>query len=238
LTVRWPRHRKEIERIWRETYERTPYRELPWFSPRPYYWLRECVAKGAFRGGGRIVDIGCGAGTNSIFLARSGFKVEGVDLAPGAVESARQRAAHAGVTAHFHACDALDMPFRTASMDGAIDVGCFHTVPPPLRRAFAEELFRVLRPGGRYALSWIGAEYTGSFGPPFRPTLKDVSTTFEPGFIFLETRYQAGGRGHWPHYTALLERRKLRPPSRAPPARRSRRGASGGRSQGKPASSR
>ena len=67
---------------WQRTYEKSSYRDLPWFSPRPYGWVRENVVAGVFRPRSRILDLGCGAGTNSLFLARSRFRVSGIDLAP------------------------------------------------------------------------------------------------------------------------------------------------------------
>jgi SAM-dependent methyltransferase len=205
-----------VRRMWEKTYEQTPYRDLPWFSPRPYYWVERAVRERWIRPGSRVLDVGCGAGTNSIFLARAGFRVAGVDLAPKAVAVARGRAARAGLQIDFRVADALRLPFPATSFGGAVDVGCFHTFDPPVRPAFAWELGRVLRPGARYALSWIGREHAASFGPPHRPGLDEVTHALEERFLFLRCEFHPGGRRAGPpHYTALLERRKRpRPPSR------------------------
>ena len=40
----------------------------------------------------RALELGCGTGTNSVWLAQQGFEVTGIDLAPLAVEQAEQRA--------------------------------------------------------------------------------------------------------------------------------------------------
>jgi len=54
---------------------------------------------------GTALDLGCGAGQNSIWLARRGWRVHGVDIAGGAIERAVATAAHDGVTATFERAD-------------------------------------------------------------------------------------------------------------------------------------
>jgi SAM-dependent methyltransferase len=207
MTERRPRVPTSEAAAWKRTYERTPYRDLPWFSSRPYGWVRENVVAGAFRPGSRILDLGCGAGTNSLFLARSRFRVSGIDLAPGAIEAARSRAARAGLRADFRVGDALRLPFTDGAFAGAIDVGCFHTLPLRLRTAYAAELARVLRPGGTYLLSWVAREYQEPMGPPHRPSLEEVTRALESRFVFHRTEFSLGWRARLPAYHARLERR-------------------------------
>jgi SAM-dependent methyltransferase len=206
---------KEDREAWRRTYERTAYRELPWFSPRPYSWLREGVASGWLPRRSRVLDIGCGAGTNSIFLRRSGFRVSGIDLAPGAIAAARKRAERSGLSIDFRVADALQLPYPDGVFGGLVDVGCFHTIPVRLRRAYSRELARVLRPGGRYLLSWVAREHTAERGPPHRPSLAEVTAAFESDFLFLRTEYESTRRSGFRAYRALLERRSApQPPPR------------------------
>ncbi|MFY9717427.1 MAG: class I SAM-dependent methyltransferase [Thermoplasmata archaeon] len=197
---------------WQRTYEKSSYRDLPWFSPRPYGWVRENVVAGVFRPRSRILDLGCGAGTNSLFLARSRFRVSGIDLAPGAIEAARARASRAGLRVDFRVGDALRLPYADRTFGGAIDVGCFHTLPLRLRSAYATELARVLRPGGAYLLSWVAREYQESMGPPHRPSLEEVALSLESRFLFHRTEYSVGWRGRLPAYHARLERRSTPQP--------------------------
>ncbi len=200
---------------WGKTYERTPYRDLPWFSPRPYGWLRRAVAERWFRVGTRVLDVGCGAGTNSLFLARAGYRVSGVDLAPLAIEAARRRAHRLGLRVDFRAEDALRMPYRERTFGALVDVGCFHTLPIPLRTAYSRELGRVLRPRGSYLLSWVARETVQKLGPPHRPSLEEAAAAFEEEFVFRKTEYEARSGGGFAVYHALLERRSSpRPPPR------------------------
>jgi 2-polyprenyl-3-methyl-5-hydroxy-6-metoxy-1,4-benzoquinol methylase len=57
---------------------------------------------------GRALDLGCGTGTDSIYLAQHGWDVTGVDMVPEALAIARRRAAAAGVKAHFVLGDVTD----------------------------------------------------------------------------------------------------------------------------------
>jgi len=207
-------------REWAARYAATPYRDLPWFSPQPYPWVAEAVKGGLWRSGTRLLDVGCGAGTNALFLARSGFRVAGIDVADGAIAAARVRAKSAGLAVDFRVGDALRLPFADAYFGGAIDIGCFHTLPARLRTAYSRELARVLRPRRAFALSWVAREFRGERGPPHRLSLHEVTDAFEEEFLFERTEYRASSTGRPTHgapsvYCAVLGRRSFpRPPPR------------------------
>ncbi len=173
------------------------------------------VEEGWFRPGTRVLDVGCGAGTNLLHLARSGLRASGIDLAEGAIEAARERARRQGLDVDARVADVLRLPYEDGTFGGAIDIGCFHTLPPALRRAYARELHRVLRPGATHALSWIGREAAELRGPPHRPSLEEVTAALEDEFLFLRTEFDDRRPGRLSAYHAILERRKRpRPPRR------------------------
>ncbi len=192
---------------WRRTYASTHCRKLPWFSSTPYPWVRQAVEEGWLRRASPVLDLGCGAGTNALFLAHSGFRTSGIDLAPAAIEAAKARAAHRGLSIDFRVGDALRLPFRPGEFAGLVDVGCFHTIPIDLRRAYSSEIARVARPGARYVLAWVARESSQPFGPPHRPSLEEAAAAFEEEFLFLRTQFSAARRGPFAEYRALLERR-------------------------------
>jgi len=71
----------------------------PWdIGPRPE--LVDLVHTGRLSPG-RAIDLGCGTGSNAVFLAERGFDVTGIDFAPAAIAKARRRAVKAGVAVRF-----------------------------------------------------------------------------------------------------------------------------------------
>jgi SAM-dependent methyltransferase len=219
--VRSSRHgtpRLEKDR-WRDTYERTPYQSLPWFDEGPSPHVELAVREKVLSPPSSVLDIGCGAGSNVLFLARSGFVAHGIDLAPGAVATARQRAQEEGLTVHVQEGDALTLPFPDRTLDGAVDNGCFHTIAVSRRPRYAREVARVLRPGGAFLLGWIGRETTTPEGPPHRPSLMEVTTSLEPHFVFLRTWISeqplsepGSSENPWTMYYSFLRRRKGKQP--------------------------
>ena len=102
---------------------------------------------------GRALDLGCGYGRASIFLARLGWQVDGVDFVPQAIAEARRRAEKAGVTVNFHVGDVTRLDFLTPGYTFALDVGCAHNLAAAELAAYAAEVRRLLAPGGYYMLT-------------------------------------------------------------------------------------
>src|ERR1700686_3159579 len=218
MSKRGPRLSEKNRAEWRSTYAKTPYQDLPWFSPKPYPWVEQSVRELWWRPGTRLLDVGCGAGTNSLFLARSGFEVSGVDVAEGAIHAARARAVKANPEVGFRVGDVLDPPYPDGFVGGAIGIGCFPALPIRMRKAYGKELARVLRPKRSFVLSWVAREHRTPLGPPHRPSVEEVAAALEDDFLFrrVEFRPSASGRqvkGGLPVYCALLGRRSFpRPP--------------------------
>jgi SAM-dependent methyltransferase len=173
-------------RSFENRYSTRTSRETPWSSPRPSSQVVRAIAEHRFKQGSRLIDVGCGSGTNAIFLAKNGFRVSAVDVSKSAVEVARRRVERAGVSVDLRVADALDLPFLTRAFDGGVDMGCFHTIPPRKRAEYGREVGRVLKPGACYLLSWSAPE------SPVRhdalpwltwPTLSAVASAFEPTFM-------------------------------------------------------
>jgi SAM-dependent methyltransferase len=201
---------------WRAVYEKTPYDELPWFDPGPSASVKLAVASGLFPRKAAVLDVGCGAGSNVLFLAEHGYRSYGIDLSPGAVAAARARAERAHLSVEIEEGDALDLPFADGHLDGVVDHGCFHALPILRRKDYAEQVYRVLRPAGHFVLAWVAREHTGDFGPPHRPSLNEVTGVFEPRFQFLKTGFQPPSEETGPaSYFAFLARRSVaQPPPR------------------------
>ena len=114
--------------------------------------LNDAVASGLVRRGQTALDIGCGAGSEAVFLASEGIAVIGVDASPVALEIARRRSEEANVIVDWRQGDAVHLPVRDNAVDFALDRGCFHIISRRRRRRYAREVARVLRPGGALLL--------------------------------------------------------------------------------------
>ncbi len=104
---------------------------------------------------GPALDLGCGTGTNVIYLARQGRRAIGIDFVPQAIAQARQKAQQAGVqeNVQFLVADVtrlaeLDLP----QCSFALDMGCFHGLGEDGQRRYVEALAGQLLPGGRVML--------------------------------------------------------------------------------------
>ena len=119
---------------------------------------RESLALLDLQHGERVLDAGCGHGWTTAEIARRGAQVLGIDLLPDSIAEA-ERLYGDTPGAHFAAIDATSLPEEAGGFaleDGSVDrIHCleaaFHFGPEG-RRAFLEEAWRVLRPGGRLVL--------------------------------------------------------------------------------------
>ncbi|WP_129673967.1 cyclopropane-fatty-acyl-phospholipid synthase family protein [Candidatus Chloroploca sp. Khr17] len=126
-------------------------RNLPWDLPLP---PPEIVTLAATLPPGRALDLGCGVGRTCIYLAAAGWEVDGVDFVPEAITLATERVAQAGVSERVRLFQAsvTAMPFLSGPYDLAIDIGCMHALTGDDLRAYADEVARLVSPGGRYVL--------------------------------------------------------------------------------------
>jgi len=98
---------------------------------------------------GRLLELGCGAGNISLWLAERGYDVCGVDVSPTAIEWAHENARLASSTVHFTVGDVCDLKdFDEASFDFVLDGHCLHCIVGVDRQRFLATAFRMLRPGG------------------------------------------------------------------------------------------
>lgn len=120
-------------------------RRAPWDIGRPQDAVVALAEKGAFSGS--ILDIGCGLGDNAIHLAGRGLTVTAIDSAPTAVETAKSRAAAAGVQVEFGVSDATSLTGYENRFDTILDSGLYHCLSPEDRKLYVEALARVGRSG-------------------------------------------------------------------------------------------
>ena len=115
---------------------------------------------------GTALDVGCGTGDTSIYLARHGWQVTGVDFVPKAVEKARAKAGAAGVTVNFRQADATRLSGEGigTGFDLIVDNGCLHGMSGVDRDSYIREVTAVAAPDARLLL--VEFVTGGSYGVP------------------------------------------------------------------------
>jgi len=109
----------------------------------------------------KALDIGSGLGRNSIYLAKLGLAVDGIDIVRDAVKKANEEAVKAkvGDFVLFYEQSAGEvLPFENASFDLIVDMMTMHTLDPEERAIYAENVVRLLRPDGHFLFYTIDAE--------------------------------------------------------------------------------
>ena len=116
--------------------------------------IEHCVRRLAPGPGERILDLATGTGWTSRLVARRGATVVGADIAEGLLDAARAQAAAEGLAIDYRVGDAEQLPFADGAFDAVISTcGVMFASRP---EAAAAELARVVRPGGRIALTtWL-----------------------------------------------------------------------------------
>jgi len=109
-------------------------------------WMPEVMGFNDFAGA-RLLEVGCGMGTDLLQFARGGAKVTGVDLTPRSIEISRQHLAVYGEGGDFAITDGENLPFADESFDVVYSNGVLHHTPDTA--GAVREVHRVLRLGGQ-----------------------------------------------------------------------------------------
>jgi len=106
--------------------------------------------------GDHVLDVGCGPGRLTRFLAKrvapSG-SADGIDASPQMIKRATAKARKQGVPASFQVAYAQDLPFADNTFDAVACILVLHHVAADDQLAAAEEMHRVLKPGGRLLIA-------------------------------------------------------------------------------------
>lgn len=112
--------------------------------------------KAYLKPGDRVVDLGCGAGSITIFLEEQGVQITGIDLAPGLIALAREEAIKRGAKADFIQANVLNYPLGEGIYDLAVCFGNPLTdFPHQSFPKFRDRVFNALKPGGHFILEYI-----------------------------------------------------------------------------------
>src|SRR5438309_11501384 len=120
-----------------------------WDTDRPDPALQRMLDEAAIQPC-RALELGCGTGTNALFLAQQGFDVTAVDVVPQALERAEAKARQAGVSIHFTPADVLQLPDLGKPFPFVFDRGTYHILRQVDLERFRHTLAQATEPGSMY----------------------------------------------------------------------------------------
>jgi 2-polyprenyl-3-methyl-5-hydroxy-6-metoxy-1,4-benzoquinol methylase len=149
----------------------------------------------------RVLDLGCGNGAQSLFFARKGYDVYGVDLSKEAILFAEDTAKKDGVKATFLTQDCSKLSFENSFFDVILCYGMLDHILMDKALAIANEAYRVAKPGSLlfFSLASVDSSYFGK-----------GSLVAHHSYILQETLEE----GEVQHYFDEEEVRELLPPGR------------------------
>lgn len=167
--------------------------------------------------GSRVLDVGCGLGTNAIWMAQHRYEVQGVDVSATAISQARLKARRAGVVAEFQMMEFLAQEGWQRPFDCVVDRGCLHSfLTAASRSLFARRVWEALSLGGLWISISGSCDNQDSqgererFGYP-RLSVADIAAAAERMFEVLEIRrceYGNKDEARFLAFASLLRRRQ------------------------------
>lgn len=157
----------------------------PWDTGRPDSNLVDIVNKRPIKEC-KALEVGCGFGHNSIWLAQHNFLVTGVDVSEIALQKAKENALKNSANCTFLLLDIFEKDIPGSPFHFIFDRGCFHSYDSDReRKKFAERIAYHLDEAGLW-FTIVGStdDPPGEFGPP-RRSARDVVVAVEPFFEIL-----------------------------------------------------
>ncbi len=136
--------------------------DLPWHSDKPARLLVEAVSRR--NGPGKALDLGCGTGVFSVYLAKQGYEVTGLDFIPKALEMAAQRAQAENVNVNWVMADLLHWQLADR-FDLILDSGCLHTITTRNMTRYKQQLLSWMTPETDFILAHWGRRHFFDWRP-------------------------------------------------------------------------
>ncbi|WP_438446973.1 class I SAM-dependent methyltransferase [Gorillibacterium sp. sgz5001074] len=137
-------------------------KKIPFFVDYPDENLVSYIDSGIVQGG-RMLDLGCGPGRNSIYATLNGFIVDAIDISEEAIAWAKERADTKKISVNFMCKSVFDLnPIE--EYDFVYDSGCMHHLWPHRRIGYIQMIHNALKSGGYFGLTCFAPGFTDKGG--------------------------------------------------------------------------
>ena len=123
------------------------------------------------------LELGCGLGRFSSYMAEQGIKATGIDFSSVAIKKAKKRVANSEHKPTFMVGDVTNLEMLTEQYDVSFDIGCFHCLDEEGEKKYASEVYRLLKPGATH-LIWAIDQSPSNI----KLNSNCISKVFEPHF--------------------------------------------------------
>lgn len=197
-----------VDRDWNGRYAA---HQTPWDSGRPSRELQNVLSEHNIPRG-RALELGCGTGTNSVYLAQQGFTVTALDCSPLALEQGRRKARAAGVQIEFLEADVQNFQAAGGPFAFIFDRGCYHCCRKVNLPGYLQTLRDNSAPGTWFLCLAGNANEQTEEGPP-RVTEQEIRNELGSLFEIVQLRdfrfQDADGSDGPLGWSALLRRDSL-----------------------------
>lgn len=178
--------------MWERYYAGTSLGKIPWQKTQADYFTN--VIKAGKVKPGSALDLGCGTGAKSIYLAKKGFKVTGIDISKTAIKLAKKNAQKAKAQVNFIVADVTGLSFlKNKKFDFVLDWANLHGIPKTKQKRYVTKIAKHTKKGGRLLLRCfskrgIKREFAvRSMGLIYLFSKRDIEKLFTQYFKILET---------------------------------------------------
>lgn len=186
-----PQKAKLIKSELKETFDTiAPHFDITRYKP----WPESKRFISTLQKGSTVLDMGCGNGRNSIYLAKEGMKVIGIDFSRGLLKIAKNKVEWREVADRVNLLEGEvgSLPLKNDSVDSVLFIATLHHLPTPQERLQSLlEIKLCLKPGGAVLISaW--AQEQDKFKEDLEKSKENKEEGFEYGDVFLPWKMREG----------------------------------------------